>query len=99
MEAMQAGMDEFMTKPFDEDQLQARLIVAGRVAALQQHVLTLEGLLPICPYCKRIREGTGEWKTLELYVADHSDAKFSHGVCPDCFKIVLAPPIPKDKST
>ena len=89
-EAMEAGVDDFMTKPFDEGQLQARLMVAERVATLHQHVSTLEGLLSICSYCKKIKEGDG-WKPLERYVSEHSDARFSHGVCPECFKKIVGP--------
>jgi hypothetical protein len=47
-------------------------------------VRTLKGLLSICAWCKRIRTQSGEWTDLESYVAAHSDANFSHGVCPDC---------------
>jgi hypothetical protein len=45
---------------------------------------TLQGLLPICADCKKIREDDGEWKRLEHYISEHSDAKFTHGLCPDC---------------
>ena len=57
------------------------------IAQLQRalaEVKTLEGLLPICSYCKKIRDGRGEWHRLEKYVTDHSRAKFTHGICPDC---------------
>jgi hypothetical protein len=47
-------------------------------------VKTLSGLLPICASCKRIRDDGGEWHELEVYVRDHSDADFSHGICPEC---------------
>lgn len=46
----------------------------------------LEGLLPICSYCKKIRDEHDDWQTLELYIEDHSSAEFSHGICPDCMK-------------
>ena len=57
------------------------------IAQLQRalaEVKTLQGLLPICSYCKKIRDARGEWQGLEKYVTDHSRAKFSHGICPDC---------------
>jgi PAS domain S-box-containing protein len=53
----------------------------GRAAA---EVKTLEGILPICASCKRIRDGDGKWEAVESYVRDHSHAEFSHGLCPDC---------------
>lgn len=46
----------------------------------------LEGLLPICTYCKKIRDSQGNWFQMEGYIRDHSDAKFSHSICPDCAK-------------
>jgi hypothetical protein len=48
------------------------------------HVQTLQGLLPICASCKKIRDDDGYWKQIEFYISEHSDAKFSHGICPDC---------------
>ncbi|MFI5206989.1 MAG: hypothetical protein ACHQX4_03135 [Gemmatimonadales bacterium] len=62
---------------------QARLIVELRDAL--GHVTTLSGLLPICSNCKKIRDDAGYWQSVEHYVSAHSDATFSHGVCPDCF--------------
>ena len=47
-------------------------------------VKTLEGLLPICASCKKIRDDSGYWNQIEVYIEDHSDALFSHGICPDC---------------
>ena len=48
-------------------------------------VQTLRGILPICGYCKKIRDDKGAWKELEHYIADHSEAEFSHGICHDCY--------------
>lgn len=49
-------------------------------------VKTLRGLIPICANCKKIRDDQGFWTQVESYIQDHSDARFSHGLCPDCFK-------------
>ena len=49
-------------------------------------VRTLRGLLPICASCKKIRDDQGYWKQIESYIRDHSEAEFSHGICPDCAK-------------
>jgi len=51
-----------------------------------EKVRTLRGLLPICSSCKKIRDDKGYWSEVEVYVRDHSDARFSHGICPDCVK-------------
>jgi len=48
------------------------------------HIKTLRGLLPICAACKKIRDNHGYWKQIEEYISDHCDAKFSHGICPEC---------------
>jgi PleD family two-component response regulator len=60
LEAMDAGADEFLTKPFDTDQLTARMLVAERILGLRQHVGQLEGLLPICCSCKKDSGRTGQ---------------------------------------
>lgn len=49
-------------------------------------IKTLNGLVPICASCKKIRDDEGFWNDVETYVADHSEAKFSHGICPDCMR-------------
>jgi len=49
-----------------------------------EEIKTLNGLLPICSYCKKIRDDTGYWNQLEVYIKQHSDADFSHSICPDC---------------
>jgi hypothetical protein len=59
------------------------------IAKLQDalaNIKTLKGLLPICASCKKIRDDKGYWSQIEVYVRDHSDAEFSHGLCPDCAK-------------
>ena len=71
-----------------------RLIVGLR-AALSQ-VKTLSGLLPICSSCKKIRDDKGYWKQIEVYIQTHSEAEFSHGVCPSCAR-KLYPELYKDK--
>ena len=48
------------------------------------HVKKLQGLLPICANCKKVRDDDSYWQQIELYVSDHSDAKFTHGICPEC---------------
>jgi hypothetical protein len=67
--------------------------LAERVAELQtalSNVKQLRGLLPICSYCKRIRGDDQYWQQVEGYIAEHSDAQFSHGICPTCYATVSA---------
>jgi len=49
-------------------------------------IKTLRGILPICAYCKKIRDDEGYWDHVEKYVSAHTDAKFTHGICPSCFE-------------
>ena len=64
-------------------ELEREALIAQLTAALAD-VKTLSGLLPICSSCKKIRDDTGYWRTLERYLSDHSEAQFSHGLCDDC---------------
>jgi hypothetical protein len=49
-------------------------------------VRTLKGLLPICSSCKKIRDDQGYWNHLEMYIREHTDTEFTHGLCPECVK-------------
>ena len=60
--------------------------MASRVEEDESRIRKLEGILPICSHCKKIRDKHDKWQTLELYIADNSEAEFSHGICPDCLK-------------
>jgi sigma-B regulation protein RsbU (phosphoserine phosphatase) len=85
LEAMEAGADDFLTKPADDDELLARLHVANRILGLRRHMKQLEGLLPVCAWCKKIRDERGRWEEMETYISRfHSDASFTHGSCPSC---------------
>lgn len=102
---LQAGADDYIVKPFDRDELRARVQAGVRILSLQAslaarvrdleealaRVKTLQGLLPICSYCKRVRNDDHYWQQVESYVSDHSDARFSHGICPDCYESVVRP--------
>jgi len=105
VQGLEAGADDYVTKPFDPRELRARLHAGARVVQLQKALLErnqelvdalkrvkqLQGLLPICSYCKKIRNDRNYWEQVDAYVASHSEAQFSHGVCPDCFEVHLRP--------
>jgi phosphoserine phosphatase RsbU/P len=103
IEGLQAGANDYIAKPFDHAELEARVNVGIEVVSLQTelrgrvreledalaNVKQLQGMLPICSYCKKIRDDRNCWEQLEGYISRHSDARFSHGVCPDCLAAVL----------
>jgi len=89
MEAMEAGVDDFISKPFDPDQLKARLNVAERIIGLQGQVKQLQGMLSTCSVCKKIRDKDGEWVPIESYINQRTEAYFSHTYCPDCLEIAM----------
>ncbi len=91
LEGMEAGADDFINKPFDKDTLAARLRVAERILNLQQEVKQLEGLLPICSYCKKIKDDEQKWQQMESYISRRTEANFSHGICPDCYHKHMLP--------
>ena len=84
IEAMDAGADDYLTKPLDVDELKVRLRVAERILALQSDIQALRGILPICAWCKSIRDDDKLWQTVENYMASHAAVDFSHSICPKC---------------
>jgi len=83
-QGMRAGVDDFMTKPLDLDMLRVRLTMAERILGLQHRVAELRGLLPICSYCKRIRNEEGAWQDIQTFVGSRTSASFSPQLCPAC---------------
>jgi hypothetical protein len=76
--------------------VELRRKLAERVHELEaaiSRVKQLQGLLPICAYCKKIRDDRNYWQQVEEYVSAHTDAQFSHGICPECYERVLTPQI------
>jgi len=98
-ESADAGVDDFLTKPLDLTELWTRLRVAERILRYTTQVRQLEEMLPICSYCKKIRDDQNYWQQLEGYISERTGSDFSHSVCPDCYKRVVIPELEKLKST
>ncbi len=95
---LDAGADDYLTKPYDPQELRCRIqsgvrllrleeALADKVSELQEalsHVKQLQGLLPICMFCKKIRDDSDTWHRLETYIERNSGALFSHSLCGDC---------------
>ncbi|MBN2009028.1 hypothetical protein JW960_06765 [candidate division KSB1 bacterium] len=63
---------------------------AERLERANKEIKTLKGILPICASCKKIRDDKGYWQQVEVYVRDHSDASFTHGMCPECYEKAIS---------
>ena len=97
---LEAGANDYLVKPFHPAELKARVTTGIRLVELQDQmaekikelsqalddIKTLQGFLPICMHCKKIRNDKGYWEQVEGYVSRHSKAVFSHGVCPECMQ-------------
>ena len=99
VKGIEAGANYYLTKPFYRDELRVRVNVgtqtidlqcklADRVAELEDalaQVKQLEGMLPICSYCKEIRDDDDKWHSIDQYITQKTAVEFSHGICPPCY--------------
>ncbi|MDD5209194.1 MAG: response regulator [Elusimicrobiales bacterium] len=86
MEAMDAGADDYLSKPLDRELLRVRLRVANRILKLDTEINDLKNLIPVCAGCRKVRRDDQAYESIEAYLARHSAIRFSHGLCPDCAK-------------
>ena len=105
VQGLRAGADDYVTKPANEDELVARVNVGARVVQLQSaladrvrsleealaNVKALQTLLPMCAYCKSIRNDQNYWEKVETYFTQHSNVSFTHSYCPSCYERYLRP--------
>ena len=92
---LELGVEDYLTKPIAKGELLARMrphldllkvhrSLESLVNEKMSQIKVLEGILPTCCSCKRIRDDDGTWSQMESYIDRHSEAKFSHGFCPEC---------------
>ena len=95
---LDAGADDYLTKPFDPQEMRSRVQVGLRILELESalqaklgelevalaQVELLRGLLPICMHCKKIRDESNSWQRFETYISEHSQAEFTHSLCGEC---------------
>ena len=97
-EAIEAGVDDFLCKPLDLQELWMRLRVAERILKFTTQVQQLEAFLPICSYCKKVRDDHNYWTQIEAYINQRTGSEFSHSICPDCYNRIIVPEIDRLKS-
>ncbi len=95
--AMDAGVDDFLSKPLDRTQLQIRLHVAERILKSTSRIQSLENVLTICAYTKRINFPDEGWQTIEEFMERHLGIRLSHGIDPDHYQKVIKPELDKLK--
>ncbi|MEK6304129.1 MAG: response regulator [Acidobacteriota bacterium] len=104
---LEAGANDYVAKPFDRAELRARVQVGVRMVELQQslshrvrelvealsQVKQLQGILPICAHCKKVRDDHDYWQQVEGYISAHTEVQFSHSICPQCYETIVVPQI------
>ena len=100
---LRSGADDYVPKPFDYEELRARVQVGERIVRWQQTLTTrvaelqdalsqvnqLRRIIPICTFCKKVRDDQNFWEQVENYLARHLPTQFSQGICPDCHEVRL----------
>ena len=83
--ASDAGTDDFLTKPLTTESLWRRLRVARRILGFNKEIGQLKDLIPICSYCRQVRQDDNFWSNIEQYVEEQTGSRFTHGICPQCY--------------
>jgi DNA-binding response OmpR family regulator len=97
--AAEAGVDDFLTKPIELSRLWARLRVAERILKYTTQVHRLEEMMPMCSYCKKIRDDQNYWQQIESYINERTGTEISHSVCPECYQRVVVPELERLKES
>jgi sigma-B regulation protein RsbU (phosphoserine phosphatase) len=84
--ATAAGIDDFLTKPLDREAIRMRLTVAERILKYTAEIRQLRELIPMCSYCRKVRDEHDYWQRVETYIQKETGSRFSHGACPECYQ-------------
>ena len=84
--AGEAGVDDFLTKPLDREIIRIRLRVAERILKYTAEIRQLKEMIPICVYCRKVRDEHDYWDLVESYIQKETGSRFSHGACPECYE-------------
>ncbi len=96
-EAMNRGVDDFLSKPLDRQQLTIRLRVAKRILKDTSRIKSLENIVTMCAYTKKIKMEDEDWQNIESFIETHLGIKLSHGINPDYYQQVIVPEIERLK--
>lgn len=98
--SFEMGAIDYISKPFSTVELEMRIKSSLRLERQRQEleaaaekISSLEKLLPICSYCKKVRSDKNYWQEVEVYISEHTDTMFSHSICPSCYEIHVKPQI------
>lgn len=104
--SFELGACDYINKPFTRVELEMRVKAALRMEKHRQmlkaalvKIHTLEKLLPICSYCKKVRNDDDYWQEVEVYISEHTDTMFSHSICPSCYEVHVRPQLDSLRST
>lgn len=84
LKGFEVGGVDYVTKPFRPAELMARVNTHIELKRAREEIRSLRGIIPICANCKKIRDDGGYWEQVETFIQEHSDAEFTHSICPDC---------------
>jgi DNA-binding response OmpR family regulator len=84
-----AGVDDFLTKPLDREAIRIRLRVAERILKYTAEIRQLREMIPICVYCRKVRDESDCWDLVETYIQKQTGSRFTHAACPACYELEM----------
>jgi DNA-binding response OmpR family regulator len=97
--ASAAGVDDFLTKPLDREAIRMRLRVAERILKYTAEIRHLQEMIPICVYCRKVRNEHDYWDLVESYIQKETGSMFTHAACPECYQLEVERLLPDSKKS